>query len=104
MTEYWYRYEDPWDESGPVWLGQYRVLKHTPKGVWIDYPSTPRGKFVLNDSFKQWACPTIEAAKESYIRRKRRQISILAAQHDRAVSALHVAEAGRWQEEPLRLL
>lgn len=97
MTEYWYRYEDPESSNDPIYLSRYEVLKRTEKGVWINHYSTKHGKFILNDSHKQFACPTIEEAKVSYIKRKERQVKILAAQHDRAVESLRAAKEDRFQ-------
>lgn len=91
--EFWFRYEDGDDF---LYCEQYKVLKHTPKGVWIKHWQSERGKFIRNDTIKQWASPTIEAARAAFIARKRKQIAILSAQHDRAVEMLHLAEEGQW--------
>ncbi len=96
MTEVWYRYEDG---DACIFLSEYEVLKHTPKGVWIKHWQNDRGKFIRLDTTKQWASPTIEAARTAYIARKQKQISILAAQHDRAVEMLHQAKTGtQWSD------
>ena len=99
MTTY-YRYEDvqyapPADEDGErrgqgelhVHLRKYNVLRHTPKGVWIDAHGS--GKFVLETAKKRFAWPTKEEAKASFIARKRRQIAIHQARIDRANQALN---------------
>jgi hypothetical protein len=55
------------------------AVKRTPRGAWI----VPAGgwhtkqKFVLDGAGKRFAYPTIEAAKESFIARKTRQIALL---------------------------
>lgn len=72
-----YRYVDAQDV---VLLEEYRVVRRTPKGCWIQiapgYPK-PKLKFVLNDSVKRWAHDTRDDAKTSFLARKRRQLSIL---------------------------
>lgn len=72
-----YRYVDACDV---VLLETYPVVRRTPKGCWIQvapgYPK-PRLKFVLNDATKRYACDTTDAAKVSFLARKRRQLSIL---------------------------
>lgn len=97
--EYYYRYED--DHSGSLYPDRYEVIKHTPKGVWIKHWATERGKFILNDSHKQWACPTIEAAQQSYIKRKARQIKILTAQLERVQNCYAIAMRGGFADAPL---
>jgi len=58
----------------PQW---YRVLRHTPCGVWLDMGYGREDKFVLNTGRKIWAHATEEAAKESYRMRKIHQIKHL---------------------------
>ena len=112
MTEYWYRCEDyrtaaPLDEfDNPVGQGslhvkmrRLKVLKHTPKGVWLD--DYGNRKWVSKDAKKQFACPTLEAAKHSFIMRKKRQCQILQARLKTATEALKAEEeedAGRVDE------
>lgn len=97
--ELWYRYDavryaPPLDEydricgSGrlEVRLHKFPVLRHTPKGVWLDFYSIP--KFVLNDSRKKFACATLEDARASFIARKTRQIRIYEARLADAEAAL----------------
>ena len=84
VTEIWYRYENrnyapPPDEYGDrygegsvaVVLMRFAVSHHTPKGVRLRC-----GRFVLNESTRRYACPTMELAMESFLARKNRQISI----------------------------
>lgn len=83
----WYRFEnylesagvDEFDNSlGPprvrVHLREFEVERETPKGVWL------RGfmfrRFCLRGARKQFACPTLEGALESFLARKRKQASI----------------------------
>lgn len=72
-----YRYVDACDV---VLLEEYRVVRRTPKGCWIQiapgYPK-PKLKFVLNDATKRYAYETTDAAKVSFLARKRVQLNIL---------------------------
>lgn len=68
----------------------YAIVKETPCGVWIDLFG--KKKFVLSGTRKRYAYPTKKEALESFIKRKSRQVRILAAQHDNA-QALY--EAGK---------
>jgi len=61
----------------------YHVLRRTEKGVWIRV-DWDRDRFILDGSGKRFAYPTKEAAKEGLLRRKLRQIGIVAYQHDLA--------------------
>ncbi len=90
MTEYWFRYDDyrmapPLDEwEEPVGRGgnhimqtKFKVLRHTPKGVWIScITDTSTEKFVLAGAHKRFACPTQEEAQVSFLARKKRQLGI----------------------------
>lgn len=101
--KYWYRIENRtessgWDDFSEIGSGHHEVLKlwalpvlkHTPKGVWVD--NFGQRKFVLLDSRKQYASPTKEAAMEAFKARKKRQISIINARLKSAQAALAVAE------------
>ncbi len=109
--EIWYRYNDvhyapPLDElyrpcgKGQVKLElrEFKVLRHTPKGVWLVYLiGTWTGgeedkRFVLRDSRKRYACPTKEEALVSYTARKKSQVSKLRAQLSSAEEALGLVE------------
>ena len=71
--EVYYRYEATGTLLDCV---EYKVIKHTQCGVWIElYPG--KKKFILNNTYKKWAAPTKEAALESYYARKEKQIRIL---------------------------
>lgn len=105
--EFWYRLVDfltapPLNEfdqpDGPstlhVELRRFRVLKRTPKGVWLEgWPSSRR--FVLNEATKRFACPTIAEALESFIARKKRQIKIYRRRMEDAQDALRIAERAK---------
>lgn len=99
--EYWYRYFDHYQgDNIIISLEEFKVVKHTPCGVQLDlYGSGEDLKFVLNDSHKQWACPTIEKAKVSFKRRKQVQINILEVKLKSAELALAIAEENTWDKE-----
>jgi len=99
MSERWYRYEDCHAEFGSsIRLREYRVVKHTPRGVKLHvYGATYRQ--VLNTSRKKFAHPTIEAAKESYIARKECHVKILSQQVSAAERCLWLAKDGQWHGE-----
>lgn len=89
---YWYRYDDYARSDGTsVYLGKHRVAKETPKGVWLN-AAGKGGRFVLRDARKRFACPTITEAKESFLARKTRQVSILRSQLRAAEAALAIAK------------
>ena len=81
---FYYRY----DGYDYIYLSKYSVTSTTPKGVWLSLGITQKDKFVLNNSHKRWALPTIELAQESFRKRKIREVKILRAQLDRAERAL----------------
>lgn len=97
----WYRMDDvlyaaPVDEFdnpvGPSTLRlrvvKFKVTKVTPKGVWLD-----GYKFALTSARKRYACPSLEEARESFIARKSRQLSILQDRVARAYLAIDMANA-----------
>ncbi len=100
MSTHWYRFEDvvyapmlsEYDEwVGPgrlvVVLRRYRVVKVTPCGVWLDI-----GRFVKTAARKRFACPTEAEARESFLARKQRQLSILQAQASRVERAIAMVQ------------
>jgi hypothetical protein len=55
-----------------VTVTQFPVLKHTPKGVWLEIPLSAK-KFVLREMLhrgRAYAAPTLEQAKQDFIARK----------------------------------
>lgn len=91
-TDWYYRFQNQGDV---VFKHNHFVLRRTPKGVWINDYGTER--FVLNDAKKQFACPTEEEAKTSFLARKNRQLGILRAQVrdvERAMSELEKGHIG----------
>jgi hypothetical protein len=70
MTELWYRFVN----CGPnVYLWRLPAVKRTPKGAWVQDPDGGQ-KFCLTSSRKKYAYPTLEEARESFVRRKTAQI------------------------------
>jgi len=73
-------------EADPV-MDTFQVIKETPCGVWIHPdPDSDKKRFVRLHAFKQWAWETPEQARESYLRRKAKQIAILKARLKKAES------------------
>lgn len=98
MTEeIFYREENArWsDDVLAISVIEYRTLKKTPSGRWIcpiwDHEGRHR-HFVLDGNGKRFAYPTREQARDSFIRRKKKEIQHCARQHDRAVRFLALAE------------
>lgn len=89
---HWYRYGethysagcDEWGDPLPyrgrsvIQLHAFEVLRYTPKGVVLDDGSM-NGRFICHNWTKQWAAPTPELARESFIARKKRQVGILSS-------------------------
>ena len=75
----------------------FKVLKETPKGVWIRDSSANSGKrFVLADPCgKRYAYSTKEAALNSLKRRKKRQLAIYKSRIDgleKLIAGIEVVE------------
>jgi hypothetical protein len=99
MTDFLYRYVDrrvalPSNEWGDatgskpdVVLREHYIIRRTAKGAWIDNGYLGK-RFVLFSARKQFACQTVEEAKESFLARKRRQLSILKAQQRHVEDAM----------------
>lgn len=98
MSEFLYRFDSyvSVDEYGYVvdrhttlTLQKFKILKRTKCGVWID--SYNKQKFVNLERNKKFACATPEEALQSFIYRKKRQISILTSQLNEAEIAKNIA-------------
>jgi len=101
---YFYRYDDYLEHYDyyhlipvvKIILKKFKVIKKTDCGAWVqkyeenqlfpDFCSDKR--FVLLRARKKFAYPTIEEAKESFIKRKTSQIRIVKKQLQRAEIAL----------------
>jgi hypothetical protein len=105
--ERWYRIDDrlysvanEWGEHDysyqDVHLTEFPVVRHTPRGVWVD---TGFGylRWVSHGARKRFACPTIEAALESFVARKDKQAAIYDARANWAREAKAKA-LGKWRE------
>ena len=71
--------------SSNLQLIEYRVIRHTPRGAWLDNAGS--SKFVLRDMqhrARAFAAPTIEQAKADFKLRKQYRIKKLEAQIHRA--------------------
>lgn len=98
MVSYLYRFEDCYysvaGEDGDhtniqVHLRRYKVIKHTPKGYWIEIPFCEK-KWVSDSTRKRFAYPTKEQASNNFIKRKECQIRLLQNRIDRANRALYL--------------
>ena len=98
----WYRLEMAivssmhWGKFGyteylPRWE-EYALVKETPKGVWLQQPWHTHKFFVLKEAKKRRAYPTKAMALDSFLHRKKRQISILRSRLKTAEESLQVAE------------
>lgn len=99
MTTY-YRYEFyPYEHSyggGELCLRTFVAVKKTPKGAWIvEAPYGIKKRFVLDSGRKKFAYQDIKQALDSYIARKRRQITLLTYQLENAQSGLAAAKEKR---------
>ncbi len=89
--------------SYDIILHKYAVLKHTPKGVWLntlgptDHPNSLNARFVNRSHNKQFAWPTINEALESFIARKTREAGIYHARGLEAEKYKYLAME-RWVE------
>ena len=90
----WYRYHEVrWTEYRLSLIEeQFRVVKETAKGVWLDVYG--RQRFVLQAARKRFACPTRAEALESYRARKRRQVGLLRTRLKLVELALQLEPTG----------
>lgn len=81
------RFASPCDEFGESYGPgtaelhhlKFKVIKTTPKGVWLDVGFSGK-RFVLSNAKRQWASPTLPAAIEKFRRRKEKHLAILERQ------------------------
>jgi hypothetical protein len=95
MTEIYYRIVDR-TENGKHFMAleEWPVVSRALKGAWVRHFYDHEGyrkKFCLDGEGKRWAYPTIEAARESFIIRKKRQIKHCQNSIDRAQDTLALA-------------
>jgi hypothetical protein len=79
-----------------VLLDRFCIMKRTPKGAWID--AWGEKKFVNLTARKQYACETLDAAKQSYLARKKRQVRILSSRLSSAESAIRLIESDIYRD------
>ena len=96
-TTHYYRVDTEFGGKLPVFVRPFKVLRRTPKGVWVLNDCEER--FVLDGAKKTLCYPTKALALQSFIARKRRQIQIVRAQLSNAENALAVA-LGRVPQPP----
>lgn len=70
---------------------EFRIIKRTPKGVWID--DYVRKRFINLEARRKFACANKADALASFIARKNRHIAILNAQLNDATLARGLAAA-----------
>lgn len=113
--EVWYRYRDHVDSDGAsLRLREYAVIKHTPRGVWLNVQEFAWGgkyvekRFVLKDTTgKRFAHPTPREALDAFIKRKRCHVSYCEARLAKAKMGLELGgrelDNIRWGELPAAL-
>ncbi|NTU49579.1 MAG: hypothetical protein HGA87_01550 [Desulfobulbaceae bacterium] len=72
---------------------EYRLIRETPKGYWIEDEWSIDKRWVSKTARKRYAYPTKAEALDSFIARKRRQISILRHQAKHAQEKYDYATA-----------
>lgn len=92
-----YRYHATfYDGEVRINMRELPIIRETKCGAWVDDYGQPR--FILYDTKKKYAGRTPEEALESFKAKKQRQLSILAAQHDRIKRTLDMLERGVMNE------
>jgi len=101
VGDYLYRYEPGNRVYGrrlpsKPYCHRYRVIKLTPRGVWVSLGWGDRKWISTNRRYGlMWAYPTKEKAMESYLARTDRRIAIVAHQLRKALLDLEVAGGDR---------
>lgn len=85
-----------------IHFDQFPVIRHTPKGVWLDARSFDgRERFVLKEANKRFACPTKEEAFVSLKMRTNHRVGHLGRQLRRAqILKAYLADENRAEEIP----
>ena len=101
MTQVYYRLQDSrtfgyGNELHPtISCVEFKVIKETPKGVWITYEWDSEGlykRFVLHGAGKRYAYPTFVQALDNYKRRKKWQTRHLAHQLSMTEQRMEIME------------
>lgn len=87
----WAEFEQPTSSHLAVEIRCYPVVRHTPRGVWLDCGFGGK-RFVRGDAVKQFAVPTRELALADLIARKKRHVAGAQARLRRAEEHLAAAE------------
>lgn len=109
VGDVWFRYDektyascDPYDEdrysfNTQIEITRFKVVRVTPKGVQLAGSgySARRPRLVLHESYKRFACATVELALDSYLKRKQKQEAIYAARAKKAKDCAFQARQGR---------
>lgn len=78
MEQYYYRYDFEASIQEEVKLYPIKVLKDTPKGVWVlDNWSPTKKRFIRHDAVKKYAYPTHQEALNNLIERTKKRVNIL---------------------------
>ena len=85
----WAEFEQPSGSHLVLELTPYVVVRHTPKGVWLQ---SYFGCFVLGTATKQQAVPTVELAIRDLIARKTKHVAFARARLRKAEAHLEAAE------------
>ena len=94
---------DGFGEPYPVYnikltLERYKILKPTPKGVWVQcYRNKGGKKFVNLCAHKKFANPTVAGAKTDFIVRKKKYINIMKSRISDTEEAIKQIE--KYQEK-----
>lgn len=104
--EYYYRYDyirEEWPLGENCWiqLWKFQIMKRTPKGVWIWNNWIAQEQFICDSWRKKWAYPTIEEAKEGYLRRKEAYERRLMNRLNQCREELRVAREGKWDDKSI---
>lgn len=86
------------DYAEEVVKEEYPILSFTPQGAWIDVYGKKR--FVLAGTFKQFAHVSEERAKESFLKRKSKQLRILKGRIAAIERAVYAMQAGHIVDYP----
>ena len=99
--KYLYRYFDEMSNEGEymgqssvrVRLERCRIIKTTPQGAWI-FDHMSRRRWVSTSTRKAYAFVTEEKALESFLVRKRRQLSYKIQELSRVIAAIDFVTSG----------
>jgi hypothetical protein len=96
--EVYYRFDaSTWGNDISIFVSRLSVVARTRCGVWLGHYEH-KDHFVLNGTGKRYAYPTIEAAWDSYQRRKTRQLGFLSAQHDHVASIVNAIQGKTYDD------